>query len=82
MLSEDPDPLDFWRDNSDLPLLKQLLQLAASVAAVPATEAVCERLFKVGGQVLVLTSARLCMLGSRVEDVLMTHFNSTLAGAA
>ena len=56
------------------------MPLAASVAAVPATEAVCERLFKVGGQ--VLTSARLRMLGSRVEDVLMTRFNSPLADAA
>ena len=80
VLSQDADPLDFWKDNSASPLLKALLPLAASVAAVPATEAVCERLFKVGGQ--VLTSARLRMLGSRVEDVLMTRFNSPLADAA
>jgi hypothetical protein len=42
--------------------------------------AICERLFKAGGQ--VLTSARLRLLGSRVEAVLMTNFNSQLADAA
>ena len=49
---------------------------------VPATEAICERLFKAGGQ--VSTSARLRLLGSRVrvEAVLMTNFNSQLADAA
>ena len=35
--------------------LEPLLPFAASIAAVPATEAICERLFKAGGQ--VLTSA-------------------------
>ena len=61
-------------------LLQPLVPLAASVSAVPATEAICERLFKAGGQ--VLTSARLRLLGSRVEAVLMTNFNSQLADAA
>ena len=72
--------LGYWRDNSTSSLLQPLLPLVASVSAVPATEAICERLFKAGGQ--VLTSARLRLLGSRVEDVLMTNFYSQLADAA
>jgi hypothetical protein len=44
------------------------------------TEAICERLFKAGGQ--VLTSASLRLLGSRVESVLMTDFNSQHADTA
>ena len=80
VLSQDADPLGFWRDNSASSLLQPLVPLAASVSAVPATEAICERLFKAGGQ--VLTSARLRLLGSRVEAVLMTNFNSQLADAA
>ncbi len=56
------------------------LERMASVSAVPATEAICERLFKAGGQ--VLTSARLRLLGSRVEAVLVTNFNSQLADVA
>ena len=77
---QDADPLGFWRDNSASSLLRPLLPLVASVSAVPATEAICERLFKAGGQ--ALTSARLRLLGSRVEAVLMTNFNSQLADAA
>ena len=80
VLSQDADPLGFWKDNSASSLLQPLAPLAASVSAVPATEASCERLFKEGGQ--VLTSARLRLLGSRVEAVLMTNFNSQLADAA
>ena len=80
VLPQDADPLGFWRDNSASSLLRPLLPLAASVSAVPATEAICERLFKAGGQ--VLTSARLRLLGSRVEAVLMTNFNLQLANAA
>ena len=68
------------RDNSASSLLQPLLPLAASVSAVPATEAICERLFKAGGQ--VLTSARLRLMGARVEAVLMTNFNSQLVDAA
>ena len=79
-LPQEADPLVIWRDNSASSLLRPLLPLAASVSAVPATEAICERLFKAGGQ--VLTSARLRLLGSRVEAVLMTNFNSQLADAA
>ena len=58
VLSQDADPLDFWKDNSASPLLKPLLLLAALVAAVPATGAVCERLFKVGGQALTSDKLR------------------------
>ena len=46
VLPQDADPLVFWRDNSASPLLQPLLPLVASVSAVPATEAICERLFK------------------------------------
>ena len=80
VLPQDADPLGFWRDNSTSSLLQPLLPLVASVSAVPATEVICERLFKAGGQ--VLTSARLRLLGSRVEAVLMTNLNSQLADAA
>ena len=80
VLPQEADPLGFWRDNSASSLLQPLLPLAASVSAVPATEAICERLFKAGGQ--VLTSARLRLMGARVEAVLMTNFNSQLADAA
>ncbi len=52
------------------------MPLVVSVAAVPGTEAICER--REGK----LTSARLRLMGSRVEAVLMTNFNSELAGAA
>ena len=51
---------------------------AASVAAVPATEAICELLFKAGGQ--VLTSSRLRLLGERVESLLMCSYNSQRFG--
>uniref|UniRef100_A0A7S0MUZ2 HAT C-terminal dimerisation domain-containing protein n=1 Tax=Cryptomonas curvata TaxID=233186 RepID=A0A7S0MUZ2_9CRYP len=78
-LSQDADPLRFWEANSTATVLQPLLPLVASVAAVPATEAICERLFKAGGQ--VLTSARLRMMGSRVESILMTGFNSKQADA-
>jgi hypothetical protein len=46
LLSQDADPLVFWRDNSASPLLQPLLPVVASVSAVPAIEAICERLFK------------------------------------
>ena len=80
VLSQDADPLRFWEANSTATVLQPLLPLVASVSAVPATEAICERLFKAGGQ--VLTSARLQMMGSRVESILMTNFNSKHADAA
>ena len=79
VLSQDADPLRFWETNSAATVLQPLLPLAASVAAVPATEAICERLFKTGGQ--VLTSARLRLLGSRVESIMMTNFNLQLSDA-
>ena len=70
-VDENSDPLLFWKAY-DVPgsALEPLLPFAASIAAVPATEAICERLFKSGGQ--VLTSARLRLMGSRVESLLMT----------
>jgi hypothetical protein len=80
VLPQEADPLVFWRDNSASPPLQPILPLVASISALPASEAICERLFKAGGQ--VLTSARLRLLGSRVEAVLMTNFNSQLADAA
>jgi hypothetical protein len=39
VLPQDADPLGFWRDDSASLLLRPLLPLAASVSAVPATEA-------------------------------------------
>ncbi len=80
VLSQDADPLRFWEANSAATVLQPLLPLVASVSAVPATEAICEWLFKAGGQ--VLTSARLRMMGPRVESILMTNFNSKHADAA
>jgi hypothetical protein len=52
-VEENSDPLLFWKAY-DVPgsVLEPLLPFAASIAAVPATEAICERLFKAGGQVL------------------------------
>ena len=78
-LDENSDPLLFWK-GYDVPrsALEQLLPLAASIAAVSATEAICERLFKAGGQ--VLTSARLRLMGSRVESLLMTNYNAPRFG--
>ena len=78
-LDEDSDPLSFWR-GYEVPgsVLELLLPLAASIAAVSATEAICERLFKAGGQ--VLTSARLRLMGSRVESLLMTNYNTPQFG--
>jgi hypothetical protein len=75
LLEDSADPLEFWRgwDHTGS-ALEPLLPLAASLAAVPATEAICERLFKAGG--MVLTSARLLLLGSRVESLLMCNYNA------
>ena len=72
---EDSDPLSFWREY-EVPgsVLEPLLPLAALIAAVSATEAICERLFKAGGQ--VLTSARLRLMHLRVESLLMTNYNA------
>jgi hypothetical protein len=42
VLPQDAHPLGFWRDNSASTLLLPLLPLAASVLAVPATEATCK----------------------------------------
>jgi len=55
VLSQDADSLRFWEANSSDTVLHPLLPSVASLAAVPATKAICERLFKAGGQ--VLTSA-------------------------
>ena len=78
-LDEDSGPLLFWR-GYDLPgsALEPLLPLAASIAAVSATEAICDRFFNAGGQ--VLTSARLLLMGSRVESLLMTNYNAPRFG--
>jgi hypothetical protein len=48
-VDENSDPLLFWK-GYDQPgsALEPLLPFAASIAAVPATEAICERLFKAG----------------------------------
>ena len=53
--------------------LELLLQLAAPIAAVSATEAICKLLFKAGGQVLIRAWLRL--MGSQVESMLMTNYN-------
>ena len=78
-VDENSNPLLFWK-GYDIPgsALEPLLPLAASISAVPATEAICERLFKSGGQ--VLTSARLRLMGSRVESLLMTNYNAPRFG--
>ena len=60
--------------NSAATVLQPLLPLVALVAAVLATEAICDQLFKIVGQ--VLTRARLHLLGFRVESILMTNFNA------
>ena len=49
-----------------------------SIAAVSATEAICERLFKAGGQ--VLTRAWLRLGGSRVELLFMTQCSAPRFG--
>jgi hypothetical protein len=54
------------------------LPLAASIAAVSSTEAICERIFKAGGQ--VLKSAQLWLVRSRVESFLMTNYNAPQFG--
>ena len=59
-------------------MLEPLLPLAALIAAVSATEAICERLFKAGGQ--VLKSARLRLTDSRVESLLMTNCSAPRFG--
>jgi hypothetical protein len=61
----------FWKADSTDSVLQPCFPLVASASAVPATEAICELHFKAGG--------RLCLLGSRVESILMTDFNAQLA---
>ena len=61
---DNADPLEVWRRWGSA--LEPLLPLAANIAAVPATEAICERLFNAGG--MVLTSPSLLLLGTRVES--------------
>ena len=50
VLSQDADALRFWEANSAATVLQPLLPLVASVAAVPATEAICEQLSRQGGK--------------------------------
>ncbi len=79
-VKKNSDPLLFWK-GYDLPgsAIEPLLPFAASIAAVPATEVIYERLFKAGGQ--VLTSARLRLMGSRVESLLMINYNAPRFGS-
>jgi hypothetical protein len=52
-VDENSDPLLFWKRCYLLgSALEPLRPLAASIAAVPATQAICETLFRSGGQML------------------------------
>ena len=74
-IREDEDPLMFWKSN-DTPgsMLAPLIEAAAEVLAVPATEAICERIFRRAGE--VLTKYRMSLLGSNFEGMLMANYNA------
>ena len=57
--------------------LAPLLPLVASVAAVPGTEAICELLFKAGGQVPTSARLRRQLLCERVDSLFMCNYNDT-----
>jgi hypothetical protein len=73
ILAQNADQLRFWGAIFKATVLQPFLPLEASVAAVPATEAICERLLN------VLIGVRLRLLGSRMESILITNFNSAKA---
>ena len=73
--SEDADPLAFWKENDKSgSLLAPLIEAAAEVLAIPATEAICERIFRRAGE--VLTKYRMSLLGSNFESILMANYNA------
>jgi hypothetical protein len=74
-ISEDADPLLFWKANDESgSLLAPLVEAAAEVLAIPATEAICERIFRRAGE--VLTKYRMSLLGNNFERILMANYNA------
>ena len=74
-IPEDEDPLFFWKahDNSGS-MLAPLIEAVAEVLAIPATEAICERIFRRAGE--VLTKYRMSLLGENFERILMANYNA------
>ena len=74
-ISEDADPLLFWKANDEAgSMLAPLVEAAAEVLAIPATEAICERIFRRAGE--VLTKYRMSLLGRNFESILMANYNA------
>ena len=74
-ISEDADPLLFWKANDvSGSMLAPLVEAAAEVLAIPATEAICERIFRRAGE--VLTKYRMSLLGRNFEHILMVNYNA------
>ena len=74
-ISEDADPLLFWKANDvSGSILAPLVEAAAEVLAIPATEAICERIFRRAGE--VLTKYRMSLLGRNFEHILMANHNA------
>jgi hypothetical protein len=74
------DPLLFWLANATNSVFQPLLPLIASISAVPTKEDICELLFKALGQ--VMSCARLWLLGTWVESILITNFKAQHVDAA
>ena len=70
-ISEDRNPLLFWKSrDSSGSMLAPLIEGAAEVLANPATEAICERIFRRAGDSKVLTNYRRSLLGSFFARIL------------
>ena len=52
-------------------MLAPLIEAVAEVLAIPATEAICERIFRRAGE--VLTKYRMSLLGENFERILMAN---------
>jgi len=55
-------------------MLAPLIEAVAEVLAIPATEAICERIFRRAGE--VLTKYRMSLLGENFERILMANYNA------
>ena len=75
-ISEDQNPFLFWksRDSSCGSMLAPLIEAAAEVMAIPATEAICERIFRRARE--VLTKYRMSLHGPSFQRILMANYNA------
>jgi hypothetical protein len=74
-IAEDRNPLLFWKSHDSCgSMLAPLIEAAAEVLAIPATEAICERIFRRAGE--VLTKYRMSLHGSSFQRILMANYNA------